>query len=288
MDSIPQTASFWLTENGLIVRNQETHNPKGFSSETRATRTKGDIGGFSADSRRRLRYTLARIKPANPEYESWGCCLTIPGEVISQERASKIWHSWSSNNCRRSFADCPMVWRVELQKRKQPHWHLVVFVQKGNAGTLQRMQFSDEWKRLIRETLKDKKGCSSWSWETDKGFERFGVKWRSLTSRQSAVDYLAPELDHESKRKQEQLGWKGRQWGIINREAADLTDWGEPVHLQGKPVGRIIARFKDAQDARRASGRGYVGAGVGKHMRLPTVLFGRDAETLANIVRREI
>lgn len=288
MDSIPHIASFWLTENGLIVRNQETHNPAGFTPDTRATRVKGDIHEFSADSRRRLRYTLARIKPANPDYVAWGCCLTIPGEVISQERASKIWHSWSKNNCRRKFSDIPMVWRVELQKRKQPHWHLVVFVPKGGDGAWQRMMISDEWKRLIRKTLEDKNGCCTWSWETDKGFERFGVKWRSLHSRQSAVDYLAPELDHESKRKQEQLGWKGRQWGIINRQAADLSDWGEAVHLCGKPVGRIIARFKDAQDARRASGRGYVGAGVGKHMRLPTVLFGRDAETLANIVRREL
>ncbi len=131
-------------------------------------------------------------------------------------------------------------------------------------------------------------GCISWSEETDMGFNFTGVRWRNLRSLDSATKYLAPELDHESKHKQEQLGWKGRQWGIINRDAIDLTDWGEPVYMFGAPVGRVIARFKDAQDARRASGRGYVGAGVGEHMRLPSVLFGADADVLADIVRSEL
>lgn len=288
MGSIPKTASFWLTQNGLIVRGQETHNPVGFTDETRATRQKGDITGFSAASRLRLRYTLARMQPRNSSDVLCGCCLTIPGAIISQERASKIWHTFSKNNCRRKFKGIPIVWRVELQKRGQPHWHLTMYLPAGRAGCEIRQEFGYQWRRFIRDTLTRSDGCLPWSVETDEGFEFYGVRWKNLRSMESATKYLAPELDHESKRKQDQLGWKGRQWGIINRDAIDLTDWGEPVYLCGAPVGRIIARFKTAQDARRASGRGYVGASVGEHMRLPSVLYGTDADILADIVRDEL
>lgn len=288
MGSIPKTASFWLTQNGLIVRGQETHNPVGFTEETRATRQKGDIKGFSAASRLRLRYTLARMQPRNSSDVLSGCCLTIPGAIISQERASKIWKTFARNNCRRKFKDIPIVWRVELQKRGQPHWHLTMYLPAGRAGCEIRYEFGQEWRRFIRDTLTRSDGCLPWSVETDQGFELYGVKWKNLCSMDSATKYLAPELDHESKHKQDQLGWKGRQWGIINRDAIDLTDWGEPVYLYGDPVGRVIARFKTAQDARRASGRGYVGAGVGEHMRLPSVLYGTDADILADIVRDEL
>lgn len=289
MGSIPKTASFWLTQNGLIVRGQETHNPVGFTDETRATREKGDIGTFSASSRLRLRRTLARMQPRNQDDILTGCCLTIPGAVISQERASKIWHSFCTNNCRRKFKEYPMVWRVELQTRGQPHWHLTMYLPANRQRNIEfRYNFKEQWCEFIRKTLMRPDGCISWSETTDMGFNFSGVIWKTLRSLDSATKYLAPELDHESKHKQEQLGWVGRQWGVINRDAIDLTDWGDPVYMYGAPVGRVIARFKDTQDARRASGRGYVGAGVGEHMRLPSVLFGADADILADIVRDEL
>ena len=64
--------------------------------------------------------------------------------------------------------------------------------------------------------------------------------------------------------------------------------YGERVDIQGEHVKRNIARFKNAQERRRALGKEYVGAGVGEHWRLPSVLFGRDAETLKRIVDDEL
>lgn len=287
MNSIAKTASFGLTENGLIVSDQFISNSIGFTPETRATREKGDIGGFSKASRLRFRRLLASARPVDDTFTPWGVCLTIPGPVITQERAAKLWHSWSTNNCRRSFADYPMIWRVELQVRRQPHWHLVMFVPKGRAGALMRSDYGDEWCRFVRSSLAVN-GCLPWSEMTDYGFDTRGVRWQRLRSvGGGSADYLAPTLDHETKRKQDQLGWRGRQWGIINRSR--LTSSGsDVVSLFGSPVDRIIGRFKALQERRRARGREYVGAGVGDHWRLPSVLFGKDADCLAEIVRDEL
>lgn len=286
MNSIPQTASIRIVPRGLLVTNQQMRNSLGFTPETRAKRREGDINGFSKASRLRLRRIAASIVPKDASLEVWGCCLTIPGKPLPQEKASAIWLRWQRNNCRRSFKDMPFLWRVELQKRKQAHWHLVCFCKKGKEGALQRMQFADEWRHLIRATLKDG-NCLPWTEKTDYGFEVHGVRWQKLTRGQGCVDYLAPQLDHQSKHKQEQLGWQGRQWGIIHRDLVDFQ-YGERVDIQGEPVKRIIARFKNAQERRRALGKEYVGAGVGEHWRLPSVLFGRDAETLKRIVDDEL
>lgn len=286
MDSIPQTAGFRLVPNGIIVTDQQPRNSIGFTDDTRAIRQVGDIVGFSKASRLRFRRIAASILPKDKTLEPWGCCLTIPGPIIEQSRAAKIWHSWCTNNCRRSFVDIPMLWRVELQQRRQPHWHLVCFLRTGREGKNQRAMYNLQWTHFIRKSLSE--GCFvPWDEKTDFGFDSHGVRWQKLTRGQGCVDYLAPTLDHETKHKQEQLGWVGRQWGIVNRSLIAFDD-GDGVFLWGDPVKRIICRFKSAQERRRALGREYVGAGVSDHWRLPAVLFGRDADTLACIVQREL
>jgi len=288
MYSIPKTAAFRLTESGIIVSGQTITNSGGFAPGDRWEREKGDITGLSSASRLRLRKLLASSRPVDGNLQPWGCCLTIPGEVLSQDVARGIWYDWINNYATKKYKMYPQIWRVELQRRRQAHWHVLIWLPKQTVSlALLRVSFADDWRRLVRKKL-SKDGSMPWSEKTDYGFETFGVRFKRLKSvGEGSANYLAPELDHESKRKQEQHGWIGRQWGVLNRQRLIIGEETEhnTVRLAGSIVGQIIGDFKTIQERRRASGRGYVGAGVGKHWRLPSVLFGRDADVLERVVR---
>lgn len=280
MNSISYYASFWLVENGLVVTGQTITNPLGLSPENRAKRQDGDIKGFSSASRLRFRKLLATAKPTFEGY-AVGFCFTIPGEIITQERASHLWHSWSRNQCRRDFAELPFIWRVELQKRKQPHWHLVTWIPKNNPLLIE--QIKEAWKHLVLNSLKP-----TLTERQHYGFDEKGVQHQRLSGTESAAKYLAPTLDHETKHKQDQLGWIGRQWGIINRDRLTFECKADQrLTLCGDIVRRVLYRFKAAQEERRAKGTEYVGPGVGEHSRFPSVLFGGDSSTLETIIREE-
>jgi len=47
------------------------------------------------------------------------------------------------------------------------------------------------------------------------GFDRRGVDFSPIKDAGAFMRYVA---DHASKRKQEQMGWQGRQWGVIGRK----------------------------------------------------------------------
>lgn len=279
MESIAQAISIRQTLNGVLVC-QSCNGPNSLKGGNRATREKGDITEFSAASRLRFRRLLASSWSVNADDIPYGLCLTIPPPVISQDEARKIWADWSRDFAR-DFADIPCIWRVELQKRKQAHWHCVLWLPRDKA-TLGEKIFEIElkWKREIRKRV------ANISKKSDRGFERYGVRWMALSDTISASRYLAPTLDHETKRKQDQLGWVGRQWGIINRKRLRSDCVGEPVVIAGEAAKRVVARFRAVQEDLRAKGTEYVGAGV-YHGRLPAVNFGADARRLMEIFEDE-
>jgi hypothetical protein len=59
----------------------------------------------------------------------------------------------------------------------------------------------------------------------------FGVSYKRLDdSKDGAIHYLC---DHATKHKDEQLGWKGRQWGIVNRHCFAFPSWDDGEYLSG-------------------------------------------------------
>ena len=97
----------------------------------------GRIKRLSAHALGRLRDAIARTAHKVGEYRVYGCCLTIPWgskdpNAIgnpTQEVASKIWSAWTHNLSRLLDAiQCGIIYRVELQSRKTPHWHLMVYL----------------------------------------------------------------------------------------------------------------------------------------------------------------
>lgn len=252
---------------------------------------RGCVEGLSIASRRRLREALASARPVADEGKAYaviGLCLTIPNPdgVLDDEKAGKycaalrlMFDAWY-HRMSIAWPSVGWIWRIELQRSKMPHVHLVGYVPQadivkphviGEPSDDALAHAVGRWLPLlpdcrslgyvaddVRFTWKPNK--YGWgitpavAWDAKEfwldGLHKQGLwkpeaDYRSvdaqlLTSR-NCIHYLC---DHQSKRKQEQLGWKGRQWGIVNRRALSFEASAEvPVdaHLFARLV-RVLRR----------------------------------------------
>lgn len=230
---------------------------------------RGKVEGLSIASRRRLREALASARPVDEgkEYAVIGLCLTIPNPegVLDDEKATqyaasldKMFAAWH-HRMSKKWPSVGWIWRIELQRSKMPHVHLVGYVPQDDLlkPHVVGEPSDDAVERVVSRWLPLLPDCRSlgyvaddvrFSWKANKygwgvtpavawdakeawlsGLKKQGL-WKAeadvravdaqlLTSR-NCIHYLC---DHQSKRKQEQLGWKGRQWGIVNRRALSFN-----------------------------------------------------------------
>lgn len=259
---------------GYVIKGQHDH----WYGVSLPKRSRGDISRFSAASARRLRETLALARYKGCASSRWGFCFTIPGRILKPGEVRQLWHDWVVE-FNRSFASAAMIWRIELQQRKQAHWHAVLFLPRDTAAILV-IEIGEAWRRLVRSRV------GSLSRRTDAGFDLYGVNTRCLdgASATGIIGYIA---DHTSKHKREQLGWIGRQWGVVNRSLLDFD--GEVVAEFDDDVHKRAARqFRRLQERlRRDPDALYTGGGVTPSGNVQRSVFGRDADRLLKCYRNE-
>jgi hypothetical protein len=177
---------------------------------------RGDICGFSHKAARRLRKTF--IGSFVPGWVLWSITLTTRRNCTPAEFRA------ITGRFRHRLLTCGWVgiWRIELQRRGAPHLHVAFWLPPG-AGLCD----------VRREWL----GASGES--GDEASQRQAVVGREIPADESGwAVYMAL---HDGKHKAEQLGWKGKQWGLWNgsllqprpfvevelseREHADLLVW---------------------------------------------------------------
>lgn len=268
MNSIPQSDGtrkrVQVIRGGLgyVIKGQGIDKYHGVALPKRA---RGDIKGFSNGSARRLRETLALAKH---DGEIFGFTLTIPGKVLPTSQVRRLWHGFMLQYKRNH--KCPMVWRIELQKRKQAHWHCVAWIHHPLA-LAEAINIGQLWRRVVRNHV------GALPRKTDIGFDLHGVDIKVLkgATPTGMIDYLC---DHASKHKREQLGWRGRQWGVINRSALDFE--GEMVADVSSAQHMLAARqFRRLQEHLRRDGV-YTGGKVTPSGEIMHSVFGRDAARL--------
>ena len=178
---------------------------RGVVSSVGATGVKrGCIDSFSSAARLRLRIALLRYCLEGGFRV--GVTLTLPWSVsdwslvMSDFRA--VMHRFRVYWLRR-FPDSAAIFRVELQKRGAPHLHMVSWHLRRDED-LASAYFNLWYDSLLR----DLRGGSY------SDFARHGVKVDLLPNVIASIRYLC---DHASKGKQAQLGYKGKQWGILGK-----------------------------------------------------------------------
>lgn len=276
---ISQCVEIHKGELGYMIKGQ----PGKWWGTPPPARSKDDITGFSSASRRRLRETLAMARLSDGG-RLFGVTFTIPSpteaDILTPDQVRRIWFEFITHVFPRKFKRSALIWRIELQVRGQAHWHCVFYAADADAADewyqldvgfgLLRSKLDDEWRGLVARMV-DK---SNWDLKTYQGFYCHGVQIKPLES-SAIVGYVC---DHESKSKQEQLGWVGRQWGIINRK--NLTFEGSAVC--SVPVDQHIKaarQFRRLQEHLRRDGV-YTGVRVTPSANVSKSIFGKDADRL--------
>lgn len=165
--------------------------------------SRGNVRFFSSASRLRLReWLLTRHVPCCDLY---GVTLTIPRQAdlsLALRRFEVAVHRLRVYFVRK-LPKCGYVWRVELQRNRMPHLHLVAYLPRYpfDAASL----FLRLWHDIC---------LSLFDIQSFSAFLLHGVNISRLDGCISAFRYVS---DHAGKRKQAQLGYKGRQWGVVGR-----------------------------------------------------------------------
>lgn len=255
---------------GITIKGQKGH----FYGVMPPTRKRGDITTFSYGSARRLRECLAMASPKQEGLIPFGVCLTIPGAVLAPSVVREIWHDFVVQ-VKRTLPALPFVWRIELQRRKQAHWHLIAWAEPLKQPDGSPLPFSTQIETLTNIWQKAVlKRCCALSERTFCGFILHGVQVRPLlgSSATGIVGYLC---EHESKHKQEQLGWQGRQWGVVG--ASNLDFEGECVATVSLEEHKQAARqYRRLQENLRKRGGFYTGVSVTPSGNVSKSIFGRD------------
>lgn len=237
----------------------------------RPSRKRSAIETLSRASAARLRRLLVQTKGPDG-WVCFGATLTVPGPPISVEEWHRLWNAYRHRLLR--LGNITLVWRIELQERGQPHVHCVCWGEKGPGRLL------EYWLDTLNllgpyegpaDMTRESTVTRSDGIRTDRGEFRPG--WAKVTTRavwpgafEHAVKidgldardktgwwrYLAA---HASKSKQAQLGWKGRQWGVVNKARLELED---PILLElpRKAMNKVIRCLRKITKCRYASGHG--------------------------------
>lgn len=213
--------------------------------------------------------------------------LSREQQLFWEKEYRRLFELWT-HRIRYAFPRVGWIWRVELTQHKMPHVHLVGFVpwaeftdvhQEGGGYTEEYLysKFND-WcpirlplgpdsghgNYVFRWRLsKSGRGCwPSVVWEARRA-------WLELLATSTAFSDGLPEAatvravdarvltecvhylcDHASKSKQAQLGWRGKQWGFINKPALVFEEVA-PFDLSNHLASRLCRILERCFEGRR-------------------------------------
>lgn len=174
---------------------------------------RGNITTFSADSARRMRQWL--LEKEIPDTQLWSVTLTLPlgGRDncpldIFKAICDLYWHKLKLRDWFKGA-----VYRVELQQNGNPHIHALVYTSKATGFMIPEIYWG------IRNDWEDAVFAHADMVEDDcLHFLQYGSKVEIQPGDDRFAIWLKYIVSHASKKKQAQLGYPGKQWGIINRK----------------------------------------------------------------------
>lgn len=205
-----------------------------------AEHLRGEIVGFSAASRARMRKAML-TRYIEGAYLV-GSTFTVPWKgtnfVPLMDEFRECWHRFAIS-FRRACPHSAAIYRVELQERGAPHIHALIWLANEDAAgvggapvvpltsacvlALADLTLRDMWLHSVPNLHRG----------SYRAFCKYGARVEAIPDAGAMFRYLA---DHASKHKQAQLGYKGKQWGIIGeanlatRQPVSLPPFVSPKH----------------------------------------------------------
>lgn len=182
-------------------------------------RKRGEITGFSAAARRRMRDAM--LSRWIPGAYLVGVTYTVPWKGTNFEplldEFRECWNRFSTT-FRRRFKKSAIIYRVELQTRGAPHIHALTWIHQEDVAAVMGAPVApvtaDDAQLIAAGHIRAMwlKSVKNLHHGSLRAFTRYGVKVEPIRNAGAMFRYLA---DHASKHKQAQLGYKGKQWGIV-------------------------------------------------------------------------
>ena len=206
---------------------------KGKSTEGGGGGERGQVLGFSDESRRRLGLLFASL-PEDAIKRSNFITLTLPDEALPMtgQAFKRLLDTFGKRFLRR-FPSAALIWKMEPQTRKSgellgdvvPHLHLIAIGDTGSVRDL-RLWAAENWFQVVGTGL-------------DKHFKAGTQVIEAYGTARSIAWYVSK---YAGKRIEDELarafGWAGRYWGVIGR--ANLPEApSAAVHLSGREVHHL-------------------------------------------------
>jgi len=210
---------------------------------------RGKVVSWTPASRRRLREVLL-THDAPGGWITAGLTFTIPGDVVETGVASSLWRTFSRWA---SKSGVGLIWRAEVQRRGQLHWHAIGISRPEWLPYVTRLTLpGPDGKRPKRElgALPADEAWREMWWAAVKslGDERMSrpgsiehaadVRCDEGDQRGKWLRYLQ---DHASKRKQGQVAENiGRHWGVVGRALWRVSLADTVEHLSPAEFKRLV------------------------------------------------
>jgi hypothetical protein len=185
---------------------------------------RGSIRGLSQAAAARLRWFL--LSQHVPGYRPWAVTRTIH-RPASPEDWRACQKRWATELGRLGWSE---VYRVELQRRKVPHCHGALWVPES----IDEDDIAELWIKCTKE-------------QNDSAARENAVVLSPMVMGSAA--WLAYLTAHVGKHKAAQLGWLGKQWGVIGRERFELvpTEQVEMGPVAARWFARLLRRWARAR-----------------------------------------
>lgn len=191
-------ARFCIAPHGIILKKSLKDRTWVIPDKEKRHSTK--IKTFSRASAKRMREKLICF----PDFEEvYGLTFTWSDSAYVQfgaDHFKEMWQKFLKSMRYQSkigkFSWFYLFWRIELTNKKTPHFHTII----------KCSSFFDVWyiQNLFCDYIK--------KYYDYMPFPDVACNIRKIDSFSQAYSYVS---SHASKHKREQLGWRGRQWGIV-------------------------------------------------------------------------
>ena len=217
--------SVQVHERGLVFKNETISRPE----RPPCTWTRGDVDEFSHESRKRLLRKFACLRTYDLRE---GKFLTLTYHHSYKKDTSKAIKDLMTflQFLRDRYPGVRYIWRLEMQKRGAPHFHILIFFANTIKSTdLVRMEkvVSEAWHRIA-----DKKSVAHL---------KYGCKMVEMTSMRKSFAYLSKYIAKEIEGVVSE--YKGRRWGHSrNMDFSPLLDV-DITHDVWVVVRRLVRRL---------------------------------------------
>lgn len=215
-----------LKENGVSLNRSVTARKSKKACSTVVSK-RGNVTTFSRSSCRRLRKFLLNYIGDGLAY---GLTCTIPFTDLSDKDFRDLVARFRKNVTRMGHG---LIYRIELQQNKMPHLHCVGYATSNDVifdcqfawwQALSTIMYNDEKYGEIPLICRD--GVLLYSCNISRPSSNFH-RWFAYLS------------CHASKHKYSQLGFQGRQWGVINKQYFKLCK-SDDIALDDSEYFRLL------------------------------------------------